>query len=588
MAIKHATYGAAAAAAAVAAEASDTRPRVVVQPPAGIDRERYRRISRFIIKAALQIVWWDIVLNRPGLRMFRTPWLPRLRRLAHDYRLLAVEMGGVLIKFGQFLSTRVDILPAEITDELTKLQDQVPPDSTRAIVAQIEADLGRPLAEMFACFSDTAVGAASLAQAHQARLINGEAVVVKVLRPRIEQTVETDLQALALAVRLLKHYKRISSRVDLDWIQNEFVTVTRKELDFAVEGGNIERFALAFAGDRDICVPRVYWQYTAGHTLTMQDVSYIRVDDFAALESVGIDRGEVARKLFNNYMQQLFVVNLVHADPHAGNLFVRPLPYPGELGDDAGEGGFLPGDAVAYYPDRCFQIAFVDFGMMVSIPERLRLSLREYAIGLGTRDAQRIVKAYIDGGILAPGADVVRLHEMTEIMLTHFWGTFLGQIKGLNITEQNQLFLQQYVEFILNEAPLQLQADLLFAFRAMGILWGMLARLDPDFDSVAEVTAFAQRLVQDEQRTNGQPVLRNVVELGQPLLSLPRQLNNLLGQAQSGRLTLRTQLTDESQRSIVQLRRAVDRLSWVVAGVGLLLAGTVWRSREDRANGQRR
>jgi predicted unusual protein kinase regulating ubiquinone biosynthesis (AarF/ABC1/UbiB family) len=166
------------------------------------------------------------------LGRFRKPPLPRWKQLARSYRILAVDMGGVLLKLGQFLSTRVDILPAEVTDELAELQDEVPSAPVEEIIAQIEADFQRPISEIFACFKPKPLGSASLGQAHKARLLSGETVAVKVLRPGIKVVVETDLIAITKVFRWLKLYKPIRQHVDLDWLTQEFTTITRRELDF--------------------------------------------------------------------------------------------------------------------------------------------------------------------------------------------------------------------------------------------------------------------------------------------------------------------------------------------------------------------
>ena len=172
--------------------------------PSKIDLKRYRKVRWFFARAFLHVIWWDIFLNRPLLRWLRTPPLPRWQKIARRYRYLAVEMGGVLIKLGQFLSIRVDILPPEVTGELAGLQDEIPPASLNTIITQIEADFGRPLSHIFEWFSPEPLGAASLAQAYLARLRSGEQVVVKVLRPGIDVLVETDLAAIALALQWLK------------------------------------------------------------------------------------------------------------------------------------------------------------------------------------------------------------------------------------------------------------------------------------------------------------------------------------------------------------------------------------------------
>ncbi|HYX23189.1 MAG TPA: AarF/UbiB family protein, partial [Thermoanaerobaculia bacterium] len=454
---------------------------------AGIDFRRYRKVRRFVTRVFLHVVWWDVVLNAPVLRRFRRPALERYREIARRYRTLAAEMGGVLIKIGQFLSTRVDLLPTAVTRELAGLQDEVPPEPFAAIVAQIEEDFGRPVEEIFSWISPAAVGAASLAQVHAARLPGGEPVVVKVLRPGIEVLVETDLAASRLALRLLKFWGRVRLRVNLDRVGEEITATTRCELDLAAEGRNAERFAQDFAQDRRVCIPRVFWQQSARRTLTLENVGYLKIGDVATLEAAGIRRTEVARNLYRIYMQQIFVHHFVHVDPHPGNLFVRPLPL-------EGESPFTPGDPVPAPPGggpRPFQVVFVDFGMAAVIPERLRAALREYVIALATRDAARIVQSYVAAGVLLPGADLRRLTEVHEELFTRFWGVSIGSLNRVALSEA-RYFVSQYRDLIY-ALPFQVPVDLLFVGRAVGLLAGISTSLDPELDLWAETIPFGER-----------------------------------------------------------------------------------------------
>ena len=537
-----------------------------------IDLKRYRQVRWFFVKAFAHVIWWDIILNRPVLRWFRTPHLPRWRKIAQRYRVLAVEMGGVLIKLGQFLSIRVDILPTEVTGELAGLQDEVPAERLADILRQLETDFGCPVAEIFDWFSPQPVGAASLAQVHLARLASGEEVVVKVQRPGIDILVETDLRAIALAIRWLKFYKRISKRVDLDWLAEEFTTVTRNELDFEAEGRNAERFAQDFAGDPQVYVPKVYREYSAARTLTLENVGYLKIGDLAAIDAAGISRPRVAKKFYNIYNQQIFITNFVHADPHPGNVFVKPLPVANEIYPD-GEPiiSFGPNDPIPYQPDRPFQIVFVDFGMVAVIPERLRAALREYAIGIGTRDAHKVVQSYVSAGVLLPGADLKRLEEVHEALFERFWGVRMGQLQNVAMSEA-RYFVREYRD-VIYDAPFQFQVDMLFVVRAVGILSGMATNLDPEFDPWAETIPFAERLAQEELQQNWQGWLREIINLAQIVFKTPAQLDRVLSQAQRGGLTLQTSLAPDARKSIQRLEQSIQRLTWIIVAVGLLISG---------------
>jgi predicted unusual protein kinase regulating ubiquinone biosynthesis (AarF/ABC1/UbiB family) len=521
-----------------------------------IDSRRYRKLRRFLVGVFLHAFWWDIVLRQPGLRSLRQPPLPRWQEIARRYRLLAIDLGGVLIKLGQFLSTRVDVLPHEITQALSGLQDEVPPAAVEKIKAAVETDLGRPISNLFVKFDEEPVGSASLAQVHSAVLADGERIVVKVLRPGIEVLVETDLTAIALAARWLKLWKPVRRRVDLDRMVEEFARTTRAELDLEAEGRNAERIAADFDDDPQVYFPMIHWGFSGSRTLTLEDVSFIKIADHDGLSRAGIDRAAVARKLYQTYMRQIFVTNYIHADPHPGNIFVRPLTA-NEA--EAAEGG-VP-----------FQLVFVDFGMMAEVPERLRSALREYAIGLGLRDAHRVVHSYVAAGVLLPGADLKRLEEVHEEMFTRFWGVRLGEMRDLAL-KQAGYFMRQYWDLIL-DVPFQAPVELLFVSRAVGLLAGLATSLDPEFDPWSETMPFAQELAKEELREESGDWVDQLVQHGQLFLRLPMQTERVLTQAQRGKLTVQASLAPDAERAINRLDKTLRRLVWVVLSAATLIAG---------------
>lgn len=519
---------------------------------APIDRRRYRRVTRFAFGVLLHALWWDVLLNRPPLRRLRLPAIDRWRRIACRYRTLASELGGVLIKLGQFLSSRVDVIPLEIARELAALQDEVSPTPFATIRARLDADLPAPVDTLFAALEEAPCGSASLAQVHRARTAAGEEVVVKVLRPGIEALVATDLAAFAAAIRWLRFSRRLRRRVDVDWIAREFRTVTLRELDLAAEGRSAERFAADFANEPRVLVPTIYWSLTAGGVLTMADVAAIKVSDRAAIVAAGIDPGEVAKALYGVYMRQLFGTHFVHADPHPGNLFVHP-----RRSDDGGAD---------------FAIAFVDFGMMTEIPERLRASLREFAIALGTRDARRLVESYVSAGTLLPEADIERLVEAHRAVLDRFWGIHLAELRDAAFDLGSPLALE-YRDLLL-EAPIQLQADMIFAMRAVGLLAGLCTQLDETFDPWRETVPYARRFAREDR---GQ-WLEGLGSLVQSLLRLPAAVDRLVERAERGNLGVRTTPSREALHATGRLTAAVDRLAWLVLAGGLAVAGAVVRA----------
>jgi predicted unusual protein kinase regulating ubiquinone biosynthesis (AarF/ABC1/UbiB family) len=529
-------------------------------PPGRIDFRRYRKLRRFVTAVFLRALWWDVLLNQPGLARLRPPALGRWRRIARRYRALAVEMGGVLIKLGQFLSVRVDLLPAEVIRELADLQDEVPPAPFAAVAEQIEAAFGRPVSAVFAHVDPVAVGAASLAQVHPATLPGGEEVVVKVLRPGIEVLVETDLAAVRLALRLLAWSRRIRRRVDLRRLGEEIVETTRRELDLVAEGRHAERFAGNFADDPRVRVPRIHWAQTTRRVLTMEDVAAIKISDLAALEAAGIDRGELARAVHDIYVRQVFVHHFVHADPHPGNLFVAPLSEPESGAPRPGAG-------------RPFRIAFVDFGMVATIPQRFWGPLREYVIAMATRDAARLVRAYESAGVLLPGADLHRLIEIHEDVFERFWGVRMGELREVALSEA-RYFLRQYRDLLL-EIPFQVQVELLFVSRAVGLVSGLATSLDPTFDPWAALMPFAERLAQEELHLGWRDWLDEGGKQARSLVLLPGRFERFLSQAERGDLQVEAALAADTRRAIHRLERAVLRLAWMATGAAFLIAATV-------------
>lgn len=538
-------------------------------PRPGLDFRRYRKLRRFIFRTLVQAFWHDLILNRRALAWARSEPLPRWQQVARRYRTLAVEMGGVLIKLGQFLSARVDVLPREITSELADLQDTVPPVPLQTVLDRIEADFDRPVDELFAWIEAEPLGAASLAQVHRARLATadgsrGREVVVKVLRPRIDVLVETDLAAVRLATRILGRWRRLRRRVDFGLLYDEFASTTRRELDMTVEGRNAERFADNFASDPKVLVPEVYWETSARHVLTLENVSYLKIADLPALEAAGIDRAEVARVLYRTYMRQVFDHFFVHADPHPGNLFVKPLP-PSLLG---GEGS--GGDGVG---STRFQLAFVDFGMVSTIPVRLRSAMLEYAIGLGTRDAARMVRAERAAGVILPGADLKRFEEIYQDLFDRFWGVSIGELRDTAIAEA-RYFFRRYRD-LLFEMPIQVRVELLFVARAVGLLAGLATTLDPKFDPWAETIPFARRLASRELNKSPTEWVEELGKQARIAALLPERLERLTARIDGGDVAVEASFGRQALERFDRLEAAGRRLVWAVIGGALVVAGAV-------------
>jgi predicted unusual protein kinase regulating ubiquinone biosynthesis (AarF/ABC1/UbiB family) len=309
----------------------------------------------------------------------------------------------------------------------------------------------------------------------------------------------------------------------------------------------------------------------------MQDVSFIRIDDLNSLDAAGISRTAIARKVYNCYLKQFFVTYRIHADPHPGNLFIRPLPTRAETAAHTPNWpGYLPGDIVPYAPDRPFQLVLVDFGMFVEMPPRLREALRDFAIGLGLRDARRILDSYSKSGVVQPGADLDRLEEMIQTQLDELWGTFLGQMRQSDLTgPAAKAFFDKY-EALMSSTPFQFQTEMLFMMRAMGMLSGVTSNLDPEFDPWKETAPFARGLIQDDLINAVRSSVQDLVagRIPPPLISLLRTTPP----ATSTPRKSGTAVPAEPEE-VRRLRNRVNRLTAVMLAGGLCAAGVLLQSR---------
>lgn len=537
-----------------------------------IDRRRYRRIRGFLIRLFVHVLWHDVLFAQAGLTFLRSDPVPRWVTWAKRYRVLAVEMGGVLIKLGQYLSARVDLLPLAVISELAGLQDEVPAADFSLVEAQIADDFERSVDEIFQTIDSRPLGAASLAQVHQAVLRDGQSVVVKVLRPGIDALVETDLKAIALVIRWLKGWRFVRQRVDLEWLIEEFTTTTRRELDLEAEGRHAERFAENFAADDGVYIPRIFWQASARRTLTQENVAYLKIADLAALDEAGIDRCALANKLYLIYMEQIFHHEFVHADPHPGNLFVRPLSGP----DDPADWSVLPGEAVPPGRQRPFQILFVDFGMVAEIPPRLREALRRYVIAVASRDATGVVQALMQAGSLLPGADATQIEEAVEEIFDRFWGLDIAQANRLVRNEAAELW-RQFGQVLL-DTPIQVQVDLMFTLRAIELLTGLASQLDETFNPWQETVPFAEGLAKEAVELGWEDALRKLFVEARRYLTLPADLSRVVAQAGRGRLVVRSALAREDRRRLDRLHAAVEHLGHTLFLAAALVAGAVLHS----------
>jgi predicted unusual protein kinase regulating ubiquinone biosynthesis (AarF/ABC1/UbiB family) len=554
-------------------------------------QKRYRQILWFFARAIFHIGFWDIFISKLGFRRYVERSRPeRLRRIASQYRILAVQLGGVMIKVGQFLSSRADIFPAEITEELAGLQDEVPEEEFDQIRKVAEVDFGRPLEQCFAFINPIAIAAASLGQVHQARLfdsgistgkfpqtINNDEisenlcevdkqllkVVVKIQRPNIEFLIDTDLAAISTVGRWIQSYKPIRKRADIPKLLGEFKRILYQEIDYLNEGKNVEVFADNFAGIKGVRVPRVIWSHTTERVLTLEDVGGIKISSYDAITDAGISRGDVAGRLLDVYFKQIFEDGFFHADPHPGNLFVNPCGI-SETGNVE------------------WELALVDFGMVGVINPDTQHGLREMLIAIATRDTSRLISAYQLLNVLLPGANLELLEKADEKVFERFWGKNMSEFRDFQPEELREL-LAEFRELVFS-LPFQIPHNLIFLARTVGLLSGMCAGLDPVFNVWNHIAPYAQKLLFRKTEHFDGVLPGGITELWQELaniiqrlIALPGRAEALLAKVERGELNIHDIALEEQVR---RLTIAIQQMSGAIILTGILI-GAVHLYLED-------
>nr|AZB73327.1 AarF/ABC1/UbiB kinase family protein [Synechococcus elongatus PCC 11801] len=510
------------------------------------DRRRYPRWQRSAD------IWRFVLLLSFRLWLIQRPWTylggfssdrqnQRRRRLASWIRETCLDLGPTFIKVGQLFSTRADLFPAEYVEELSKLQDQVPAFDLEQVQQILTSELGASPEALFSDFDPVPLAAASLGQVHRARLKTGEAVVVKVQRPGLQQLFTVDLAILRGIAEYFQRHRRWGQGRDWVGIYEECCRILWQETDYLREGRNADRFRRDFRDCDWLLVPRVYWRYASPRVLTLEYLPGIKISDYTALEAANLDRQKISQLNAEAYLRQVLNHGFFHADPHPGNLAVSPTG----------------------------RLIFYDFGMMGEIRTDVRSKLMQVFLGIARKDADDIVSALVELGALLPTGDLGPVRRSVQYLLDNFLDR---PFEGQSISA-----ISDDIYEIAYDQPFRFPATFTFVMRAFSTLEGVGKGLDPDFNFMTVAKPYALEIMSDAT-PNAAGLLnefsRQALAVGNSALGLPRRLDDTLDKLEQGDLRVRVRAS-ESDRLLRRLLLTQQSQTWAILTSALWVGSAI-------------
>ena len=510
---------------------------------------RVLAIQRVLIRHGLdELLFTTPVLRSLRFLLYLFPWNwfrgehgPRADRI----RMVLEQLGPIFIKFGQILSTRRDFLPDDIAEELSQLQDNVPPfpgDQARAIV---EKAYGCPVAEVFDDFDENPLASASIAQVHSASLKDGRKVIVKVVRPNIKTTIERDIGLMKILANTAERYSSQGRELNLLGVVDEFEKTVLDELDMMREAANASQLRRNFADSAKMYVPEIVWSLTRQNVMVMERVSGIEIDKIDELRATGVDLHQLAETGVEVFFTQVFRDHFFHADIHPGNIFIKP----GENGEPA-----------MYVP--------VDFGIMGSLSEFDQRYLAENFSAFLDRNYRRVAELHVESGWVPKDT---RVDEFEFAIRTVCEPIFDRPVKDISVGALLLRLFQTARRFHMKILP-----QLLLLQKTIVNVEGIGRQLDPDLDLWRAARPPLEAWMRD--RVGLRSVLRstrqNVPLWIDRLPELPGLTFEILDQIRSGRIQV---ISDDPQ--LKEIRREIERihrrLVLAVVGVGLIIGAGV-------------
>lgn len=506
-------------------------------------------IQRVLVKHGLDELVFAIHLLRPlrwaavlnPLRLFRAKPDPnhgvRIRRSLED-------LGPIFIKFGQMLSTRRDLLPDDIAEELTKLQDNVPPFDNDLARSTIEKALGDSIEALFSEFSAEPLASASIAQVHAAKLKNGDEVVIKVVRPRIHKVIRRDINLLYTIAELAEKYSSEARRLHPIEVVQEFDKTLMDELDLTREAANAAEIRRNFDGNKALYIPNIYWDYTRRNVMVMERINGIPVANVDELRKHNVNLKVLSERGVEIFFTQVFRHNFFHADMHPGNIFVSP--------DN-------PNDP---------QYMAIDFGIVGSLAEEDQRYLAENFYAFFKRDYKRVAELHVESGWVPKNT---RVDEFESAIRTVCEPIFDRPLKEISFGHVLLRLFQTARRF-----HMEVQPQLVLLQKTLLNIEGLGRQLYPDLDLWQTAKPFLERWMDEQVGVRGfaKGVKKNLPELMEHLPSLPIRVNRLLNQALEGELSIQWESKQLNELK-TQLRFQHQRQIATISGAALVIAAAI-------------
>lgn len=446
------------------------------------------------IKFVLQLYFFN-KRNKTWNSQTQESWEQLLKKQAVEYREKAIRLEGLMIKVGQFLSTRADILPEVFLTELADLIDQVPPVPAAVSKKILETEWGQPLSNRLSKISDKPIASASIGEVYKATLNNGQDVAIKIQRRRIDKIIRTDFKALRIVLWITRTFTKFGKEVDTKSLFKEIVSIIGDELNYYKELKNAQNFKKRFSESEEYYIPQFYEEYCTKKVLVMEWIEGRKVTDTSFLNKHDINRQHAARKVFQFFVDQLFDYGMFHADPHQGNILVT----------------------------KSGQIVILDFGMVGEITRSDAQKIRKMIQGFVLDDYQLVIDQLQELGFLLPHANK---HKLQSILKTYVEMYLQEDIKQLDKSVVENIFRD--MQEIVREHPIQLPAEFAFLGRAASIGLGVLTIIDPKIDFIELGKPVVTEWLEDSREENGTIKMQVLKESVKPLLSIPRNLNEYL------------------------------------------------------------